>query len=97
MLFLIREMGDNIKEDCKLCTIKMKVRDNVQSQNTEVKLTKISSSDGKKDIEISDVFTNIYVTGNVENTGIKVWPGAIVAGGGILLSIIIIVMVFRKK
>ena len=61
MLFTLTETAVNMKEDNLIFTIEMKVLDNVAAQDTSIKLTEISTSDGEQDIYNDDVALTINV------------------------------------
>lgn len=94
-LFLLREMGDTIKEDSNIFSIKMKVLDKVPTQSTQIKLTQINSSTGEEDIETQDALVNCMVQGNTivfETIWIYIAIGLV----ALIIAIIIIVLAFKK-
>ena len=60
-LFTMTETAENMTSDNSIYTIKMKVLDNVTAQNTNIKLTEISTSDGTLDIYNDDATITITI------------------------------------
>lgn len=95
-LFLMREMGDLIKENSTMFTIKMKVLDKVASQNTEIKLASISASNAEQDVNIQDVAIKCSVEGTLKpGANIAMWVG--IALLLIIVIVVITVVIKRKK